>query len=917
MQEEKVFLWLETGERTENHMELTVRPLHWAGTGGNICLILTGPDGYRLEQKAALTEGVQEAVFQCPGVKLWDPEHPDLYHAIVTMNSGEALVASHETDIGFRTIEKKGKKLFWNHKPLKLKGICYRERIGDMEGTKKDLEQFARANVNFLRSIYGPFSNELLNLCDEIGFLVENTAPFYEIGQTKAAIQDLPHCRDGCLTPVREMMENGCHVSVLIWSLGHDCAWGANFREAADYIRSIDRIRPLTFHLPMSIPEEEEQMDIWPVHYIDWKQPFDVCFDQMVIFHTPGADNEVGYMTGQAEYEVPVLHEVWSPVACHNRDEIRQDPAIRRFWGESIHRFAEKSYRTEGCLGGAVLAGVDEDGSFEGMDQYEWGILDRQHNPKPEYEQLKSAYAPILVRISGLEEEELLLETENRFLFTDLSEYRLMIDGREWEGISLCGEPGSVTRYRIRRDELLSQKKEGTVFGKAMKDGKELGITFVSKTGGRDYTCIVPVKQDAEPRPLTEKKSLDPLVICHGTEGEDADRLIISNHTYEYRFSKKTCLLEEASAGGRKILAGGPFLNSAGLLLGNWIGTDLTAKESGDRVQVTITGSYKKVLDIRFRLLIAPDGGLDTSYEVLKLYRHMPHTVKANIGIAPGGLNEKGAAYLLKEGIKSYSWTFADLQGEAEAWHRASCCGCSKEEAEAAQDKDLWSSRHHIRRAAVTDTNGYGVEVLSDGSDSVRLERAPQLTPEAVVDDRDIRMHFTGSWHRMDDYCGNYAGTETLSKEAGDSMSFTFTGTGVRLYGPYDINYGMCDIYLDGEAAAQNVSQYLGKVDFPGLSRGYEKRYGQLLFEVRDLPEKEHELVVKVLGKAPAGAQSTYTAIDYAVIEGSRYPEGIRMNVNQDYNYTRLVRGCYKRPKAELIPGVREHFGIRLIKPFA
>lgn len=48
-------------------------------------------------------------------------------------------------------------------------------------------------------------------------------------------------------------------------------------------------------------------------------------------------------MTAQADYEVPVLHEVWSPVACHNRDEILHDPAVRRFWGESISRFWEKS----------------------------------------------------------------------------------------------------------------------------------------------------------------------------------------------------------------------------------------------------------------------------------------------------------------------------------------------------------------------------------------------------------------------------------------------------------------------------------------------------------------------------------------------------------------------------------------------
>ena len=338
MEINKNLLWLESGEKGEKGMALTVRFTGRIGESAGMGLLLTGPDGYRLEQKLFLTEE-KEAVFFCPGVSLWDPEHPFLYHAAVTLECGEKILAVREENIGFRTLEKAGKELLWNHTPLKLRGICYRERKEDREGTKKDLELFAAAHINFLRSIYGPFSGHLLQLCDEMGFLAEDTAPFYEVGQEKPALQDLPHCREEFLKPVKRLLEDGCHVSVLIWSLGHDCAWGANFRAAAEWIRMQDPLRPLTFHLPMSIPEEEEQMDIWPVHYIDWRQPFDVCFDQMVIFHTPGAENEIGYMTAQADYEVPVLHEVWSPVDGHNRDESLHDPAVRRFWRESIRRF--------------------------------------------------------------------------------------------------------------------------------------------------------------------------------------------------------------------------------------------------------------------------------------------------------------------------------------------------------------------------------------------------------------------------------------------------------------------------------------------------------------------------------------------------------------------------------------------------
>ena len=56
-----------------------------------------------------------------------------------------------------------------------------------------------------------------------------------------------------------------------------------------------------------------------------------------------------------------------------------------------------------------MLAGVDEDGGFEGLMDYEWGILDANHNPKPEYYHLKNAY--------GAASKEAYAELENEILW--------------------------------------------------------------------------------------------------------------------------------------------------------------------------------------------------------------------------------------------------------------------------------------------------------------------------------------------------------------------------------------------------------------------------------------------------------------------------------------------------------------------
>ena len=779
-------IWLDTAENPEGQMELTIK-YRGSRNEENVAAFLEIRDknSVLVKEKGELrqdTARVKKAVFKCQGVQCWTPENPALYQVNIVLElsdrNNEKTYIRHGQKLGFRSLKRQNQQVFWNHKPVKLLGICYREPDFKMENwetvLRRDLELFKAAHVNFIRSIYYPFSEKMLELCDEMGFWVENTAPFYELGQTQKNISELPHMQKEFETAAEELLVNGSHTSVLLWSLGHDCAWGVNFGIIRDRIRELDAIRLMTFHLPMSIPEEEPQMDVWPVHDIDWRLPFDQTYDQMVIFHTPGAKNEIGYMVADADYPVPVLHEVWSPIVCHNRDEIQRDPGIRDFWGKSIRTFVEKSARTPGCLGGAVLAGVDEDGSFEGLMDYEWGILDVNHNPKPEYYHLKNAYG------AASKEAYAELENENSVVETKINCFRRQNEIRN-------------TNWKIQWTE---------------------------------------------------------------------DALYIENDNTFYVFSRKKCLLKEAGLiqkqGKKVLIKGGPFLNTAGFLLGKWIGRSLEicSVDGAESVQIKISGTYENTLDLCFYLTIFQNGILETAYEVQKLFRHMPHRVKAEIGISSGGLGEKGGAYY------------------------------------------------------VTEPNR--IRIVSQGC-KVRLEPASELTEGAIVDNLDPRINYVGNWIKMEDYCGNLNGSETLSNTAGDYAELRFTGTGITVYGPWDILYGMCNVYLDGELWKKDVSQYPPKVDFPGMSRGYEKRYRQILAEVHGLEEKEHTLRIEVTGTKEAKAQNTYTSIDYAVLEGSSYTGGFKMNIAVDFNYPRMVRGCVRRPDVKLIPGVRESFRIQML----
>ena len=111
-------------------------------------------------------------------------------------------------------------------------------------------------------------------------------------------------------------------------------------------------------------------------------------------------------------------------------------------------------------------------------------------------------------------------------------------------------------------------------------------------------------------------------------------------------------------------------------------------------------------------------------------------------------------------------------------------------------------------------------------------------------------------------------------------------------------------------AVGSELSADYEKVTPEGLTDDYvtfswSRKVGDQLTEVGT--EKTYKLVDE------AKAQNTYTSIDYAVLEGSSYTGGFKMNIAVDFNYPRMVRGCVRRPDVKLIPGVRESFRIQML----
>ncbi len=758
---------------------------------------LDGADGQPLQQWT-LDPHANEIELPCPDIQGWSAESPALYTLTLELSWDGCVREAVRLHVGFTAIDRADPMIYWNGAPLKLLGVNYREpTLSEGRDLAAELTLLKEANVNFLRSLYAPFSEECLTLCDQLGFYVEQCAPLWGVGQEIAATQNTPDDAAAYLSQFAEtLLPALSHPCVALWSLGGDSTWGSNFRQGYRLVKAIEARRPVTFHYPMTMPEEEPELDIWPVTYVDHRQPMDTRYDQMIIFHTHGAHNEIGYEVGSAPQSAkPVLHAAFALPPCYNRDEIARDPGIHEFWGESILRFAEKMRATPGCLGGAVMAAVDEDGTFSPrLAGHHWGVLDAKGHPKPEYHHLKMAFAGEAPRLPGPQEAMPTLPVDDPY-----------------------------------------------------------------------------------------------------TLSEDALSVQFSNRRFHFRFSKAAGLLTEAACEGASLLIGGPFLQATRLTLPTWKGRIERAEITANGSKISLLGQYGAVLRARFTLSIGMDGSLRTRCDILTLSRHMPHSVKAGIGIDPGGLNELGIAYIAAPDCQSLCWARNTLWARYPEDH----IGRAEGIAQRADVLDFSSMKHHIRRAALSYPKGR-IEVWPEGPLSLRLEEMDD--PLYVLDDRNARIQYHGLWREMDDACGNFADTESLSDEVGASFRCDFTGTGIRVYGPKDFIYGLGEASVD-RCAPVRFSQYLDAVDLPGASRGYEKRYGLLLYEATGLLEGPHTLTVRVLGEKPAGAQGAYVSLDRIVIESEQAKKPLRLILNTDFNYCRLVRGNYMRDRVTLAAG--------------
>ena len=701
---------------------------------------------------------------------------------------------------------------------------------------------------------------------------------------------------------------DGNHPSVLMWSLCNESFGGYNFDILNRYAQRKDPTRPTKFSYPMTIGQEHAPVDIWSVHYGNWDDDLAAKRDNVSVAGAPGKD-------------MPVIHDEYAHVPCYNRTEHRRDPHVRAFWGEGLVKYWHSIWNTEGALGGAIWAGIDETDIYWGGDtRLEWGIIDVWRRRKPEHYMTRKAYSPIVAALAE-GDGAVCIRMENRFCHTNLSEVTVV-----WR---YAGESGS-----LRGPEALPRAMAELQLPVTAMPGETLNLEFLDACGKPvdEYRFLPLPAQTAVPAQAAAPLRME----------ESADAVTVTGESFRLCFSKATCQLEAGEANGETILVGGPVLHMPYFRLGAWQPCAITARPQGNAVLVEIQGAYKNTAEVRFALHIGRDGTVGVDYTIVKLLRALPHREKLRVGVDCGGLDELGVAFFAAPRMDRLYWRrdgaftvypedhISRCEGVAPRFSAGSVFGekpsipwgmemrsvilNGKYDVEYRGTNDFRSLKANILTASLYREGGYAaLSASSDGAHSLRLE--VEEPEELLVYATDAQIKYTGSWSAVEDYRGSRSGVEMWSKETAAAAELGFTGTGVVWYGPVDTVNGIARVYLDGKLADVSVNQRVAGVDFPGSAAGYDKKYGYPLYSVDGLPDGPHTVRIEVAGEKEQGAEDSYIVVDHFRILRKRGEEAVRFAVLNDFNYPHIAWGNYTKPAIMVKDGYTNTVTIRLGAP--
>ncbi len=357
--------------------------------------------------------------------KLWSTEHPYLYTVETKLLVDGIAIDAISTTTGIRSFYFDAMKgFFFDGKPMKILGVCLHHDQGALGAAvnkaaiRRQLTILKEMGANAIRTAHNPPAKELLDLCDEMGFLVMDEA--FDMWKKKKNkfdyYSDFPEWHQRDLEDQVKRDRN--HPSVFMWSIGNeireqfDSSGIILGKELVAIIKNLDTTRPVTCALSESDPKknfiyQSGALDVIGLNYhIETYEDFPKNYPGQKFI---GAENVSGLAT-RGHYDMPSDSMRFWPESSKFKTVEKGNPDqtvsaydnVAAYWGSS-HEDTWKKIKKYPFLSGLfVWSGFDYLGE---PTPYPWparssyfGIVDLAGFPKDVYYMYQSEWTskPVL-----------------------------------------------------------------------------------------------------------------------------------------------------------------------------------------------------------------------------------------------------------------------------------------------------------------------------------------------------------------------------------------------------------------------------------------------------------------------------------------------------------------------------------------
>ena len=322
--------------------------------------------------------------------KLWHYDSPNLYQLNSELRIEAQLVDSRSDKFGIRQFEVRGEQFFLNNEPVRMNGVNRVHDHPDFGNTepdhliRQDMLDIKSLGCTFSRLMHAPLSENLLDFCDSIGFLIVEEIPVWGDDDPQA-FPDNPLTKQW----LKEMVERDFnHPCVVGWSVGNelrnpDGPWVEKalttdqygyVNSMLDYLDELDTTRLKTYVTITAYNKGEKGSE--PYEKVD--------FISMNSY-------------GDAILNAQKTHEKFpgKPIFMSEIGIAQIGPAPDAELSDRLVGYLQELKRFPWLTGGSIWSYNDYRSSYRGTPESgfrEWGIVDERRNRKAAYAQLKEIF---------------------------------------------------------------------------------------------------------------------------------------------------------------------------------------------------------------------------------------------------------------------------------------------------------------------------------------------------------------------------------------------------------------------------------------------------------------------------------------------------------------------------------------------